>query len=255
MTAAPLLALLVVAGTPPYEKRPPKAATIADAWLALPASGQECGDADLGHDYGVEGGMRNFYCRAKQVFTWRQLTALAPPPFRSGPHSDAGLDLNAEKDFGHYNPDFVRWASKALIPAAEDRALKEKTQRLYDAQVRSLARLYFLVWRVASKDPQWLAAERTRYRAALERGGGSWSGADVDLYHELLGTSGNDWGGNDPNHVRSATMWWLRRSIDETAPLWAQGLERLLKTYDPAWLAAEKKKPPPEPPKREPKRE
>lgn len=254
MNTVTLVALLVVTGAPPEAPGPSRAvATVAEAWLNLPTSGNGCGD-ELGFDYGLDGGMRNFYCRALSIFPWWRLTSVAPAPFVSGPHREHRLVLDAKQSFGHYNPEFVRWASKALVPAAGDAALRKKTQPIYDAQVRTLARLYFQVWRVASKDPKWLSAERTRYRDAIARGGGDWNDADVELYETMLGTSGSDWGGNDPNLVRSATLWWLRRSIDETAPLWLEGLERLLSTYDAKWLGAQREKTPPNPPRREPAR-
>jgi hypothetical protein len=195
--------------------------------------------------------MRNFFCRALTVFSWKTFVSLAPvSPFASGPHAAGKLDLNSKKQFGHYRPEFVRWATTALVPAADDAALREQTQGIYDAQVRGLARVYFKVWRAISADPRWLSRERTAYGAAIEKGEADWSSPVVDPYHETLGSSGQNWGGNDPNLVRSATMWWLRRTLDESATQWAVGLERLLKTYDAAWLEAERAEKPKAPPKR-----
>jgi hypothetical protein len=249
MTFVPLLAALVVAGTP-HKAPTTKAATIADAWRLLPQSGSACGH-DLTFDYGTDGGMRNFFCRALTIFSWKTFLSLAPvSPFTSGPHQAGKLDFADTHDFGHYNPAFVRWATTALLPAATNPQLREQTQGTYDAQVKSLARIYFQVWRVISADPAWLSKERATYGAAMAAGQADWSNPGVDLYHDILGDPGNDWGGHDPNLVRSATMWWLRRTIDETAPLWAEGLERLLSTYDAAWLKAQKAKRPPPPPKR-----
>lgn len=248
MSHLALVAALVLAGPPVH--KPSKVATVAEAWRALPVTGSACG-ADLGFDYGVDGGMRNFFCRALTVFSWKTFLGLAPvSPFRSGPHQGGKLDLNAKLDFGHYNPAFVRWAARELVPAAEDAALREQTQAVYDAQVRTLARVYFKVWRVISGDPAWLSHERAAYGEAMAKGGGDWASPVVDLYHETLGPSAQSWGGNDPNTVRSATMWWLRRFLDETAPLWAEGLERLLSTYDAAWLKAERAKRKDAPPRR-----
>ncbi len=249
MPTLALIAALIVGGGPaPHAPR--KVATVADAWRALPQTGNACGD-DLEFDYGVEGGMRNFFCRALTVFSWKTFLALAPvPPFRSGAHADGRLDLKNAKQFGHYDPAFVRWAATALIPAAADPRLKAQTQAVYDKQMKTLARVYYQVWRVLQGDPAWTSKERELYRAAAEKGDGSWSGDTVELYHDTLGSSDRDWGGNDPNLVRSATMWWLRRTIDETAPDWAAGLERLLGTYDGAWLSSMKAKRPPKPPQR-----
>ena len=65
-----------------------------------------------------------------------------------------------------------------------------------------------------------------------------WDDSVVDLYHEVLGTADQDWIGHDPNLVRSATMFWLRRTKDGTATLFFDGLTKLLSTYDKPWLDA-----------------
>lgn len=253
MTHLALVAALVIAANP-TSKEPnaatAKAANPTAAWRLLPTSGSGCGE-DLSSDYGADGGMRNFFCRALTVFSWKTFMGLVPAaPFASGPHRGGKLDLNAKKQFGHYRPAFVKWATTALVPAAFDPALREQTQAVYDLQVRALARVYFKVWRTLSAEPQWLSKERAVYAAAMEKGEADWASPAVDLYHETLGPSAQGWGGNDPNLVRSATMWWLRRSLDETASQWAVGLERLLKTYDAAWLEAERSRKPVAPPGR-----
>jgi hypothetical protein len=228
---------------------PAKATTIADAWLALPRiKGHGCGD-DLVFDYGSDGGMRNFFCRALTVFSWKTLLSLAPVlPFRAGPHAEGKLNLSSEKDFGRYDPRFVRWATSALIPAADDPRLRADTQRIYERHARSLARTYYRVWRAISSEPGWVEAEVRFYLGAADRGEVAALGRALDLYHDVLGSAEQDWGGHDPNHVRSATAWWLRRSHDNTAELWQEGLERLLKTYDATWLASEQRSSPHRPP-------
>jgi hypothetical protein len=241
----------LVAATPHGTRERPnapssRATTIIDAWRKLPQAGNGCGE-DLVFDYGLDGGMRNFFCRALTVFSWKTFLPLAPvQPFLSGPHKAGKLNLKS-RDFGRYNPEFVRWAAKALNPAALDPALREQTQSVYDSQVRSLARLYYRVWRVLSHDRAWLESERQFYKSAMAKGEGDPMGPALYLYHNVLGESSDA----DPNHVRSATMWWLRRSLDETAPLWLEGLESLLATYDATWLKAEQQKTPQPAPRRE----
>jgi hypothetical protein len=83
--------------------------------------------------------------------------------------------------------------------------------------------------------------ERDRYLGAAAQGPLDPMGPVLDRYHDVLGTADENWGGHDPNHVRSATMWWLRRYSDGTAGLWAEGLERLLKAYDAQWLGGERR--------------
>jgi hypothetical protein len=218
-----------------------RATTIAEAWRALPVMhGHRCGD-DLVFDYGAEGGMRNFFCRALSVFSWKTFLKLAPSPvFARGPHRGARLDLQAKKDFGHYSPAFVRWATEALVPAHRDGVLRAETQEIYDAELRKLARTYFLVRSAIEAAPGWLDGEQSAYRDAVRKGTVAESFWD---YSDVLGGSDTNWGGYDPSLVRSATMWWIRRELDGTAALWKVGLVRLLTTYDPTWLQSGDAKP------------
>ena len=92
-----------------------KLTSIAEAWQFLPQSGSACDEDDLSFDYGIDGGMRNFFCRALTVYSWKAFIASAPvPPFLSGPHRDGKLELNSEDEFGYYNPKFVIWATNAI---------------------------------------------------------------------------------------------------------------------------------------------
>jgi hypothetical protein len=226
---------VALAGGAPAPRAP--AGSIAEAWKNLPVSGTGCAEGDLTFDYGVEGGMRNLYCRALQVMPWATFVSLAPvSPFVSGPHGPGGLALNDQQRFGHYDPKFVRWAVDALIPAAKNAKLKAETQPIYDAQLRTLARTWFEVRRALAADPVWVSVESRRYQGAIEAQAASWDSPIIDLYHDTLGDSASNWGDHEPNLVRSATMWWLRRSLDGTDALWSEGLEKLLRTYDARWL-------------------
>ncbi|HEX8697275.1 MAG TPA: hypothetical protein VF815_00425 [Myxococcaceae bacterium] len=221
---------------------PARAKTLDEAWRLLPQmEGNRCGE-DLVFDYQDAGGMRNFFCRGLSVISWKTFLSLAPvKPFRSGPHKGGKLDLQNAKDFGRYDPAFVKWAVKALVPGAEDAKLRQETQPVYDRSVRTLARTYYGVWRVLSANPKWVEVERKRYLGAAAKGNLDALGPELDPYHDVLGNADENWGGYDPNHVRSATMWWLRRYSDGTASTWAEGLERLLQAYDAEWLGLAKR--------------
>jgi hypothetical protein len=218
------------------EPIPPSPDAIGQAWRSLPSIRDQGCTRDLIFDYGNNGGMRNFFCRALKALSWKAFLTLAGvAPFKSGPHQQGRLDLANARAFGAYDPRFVRWAVENLVPAANDAALRAETQPAYDAMVKKLARTYFVVHAAITSNPQWLKAEARTYLAAARSGHGGWDQPTVDLYHDVLGR-----GGDDPNLVRSATMWWLRRYDDGTMPLWLTGLEKLLTTYDGAWLTQEK---------------
>ena len=210
-----------------------KSTSIAEAWQILPETGNGCDEEDLSYDYGIGGGMRNFFCRAITVYSWRAFIASAPvAPFRKGPHRDGKLHLNAEHDFGYYNPKFVSWATQTLIPAADSPLLWQATQEVYDKHIKYLANLYFLVDQKLRVYPEWTKRERQRYLESISESGGAWDASEVTwAYHDFL----ND-DKYDANHVRSAVMWWLRRDQDATSSLWREGLIKLLSTYDTEWL-------------------
>jgi hypothetical protein len=225
-----LIALVLILGVAATAAgRKGKAQSPAEAWSVLPTTGNGCGN-DLIFDYGVDGGMRNFFCRALTTYSWRTFVAAAPTIFRQGPHQAGKLNFNATNSFGYYDPTFVKWAADNLVPAATDTRLKAATQRTYDTQVRNLARVYFVVDKLFSSNPAWVKQAAKDYLETTKQGG------PPSTYYELLGTGKNDWGGYDPNLTSSAATWWLRRHVDETAPLWRDGLRKLLSTYDATWL-------------------
>jgi hypothetical protein len=67
-------------------------------------------------------------------------------PFLSGPHADTGLDLGHRRNFGHYNPMFVRWMTRNFIPGAQDNDFRAATQAAYDKHLMALARGFWLAY-------------------------------------------------------------------------------------------------------------
>ena len=47
-------------------------------------------------------------------------------------------------------------------------------------------------------------------------------------------------GGYSGNVVKTATGFWLRRSMDNTMTVFAESLETLLKRYDSEWLTKQR---------------
>ncbi len=242
------LACIVVLQIPPGAHKEPAGfvagtpeGSFAAAWRALGRTHNACDDRDLGYDYWPDGGIRNFYCHALSVMSWRALLKLAPmKPWLRGPHGrwkEGKLALHDRHDFGRYNPAFVRWLVDNAVPAAGDAELREETQPLYDADVKKLARVYFVVYRHIEARPAWKKRERALYLKTMDEKNPDW-GSFYDKYSELLGDAGHDWGGYDPNLQSAAAAFWLRRDVDGTAPLFFEGLDKLLRTYDAAWRSA-----------------
>ncbi|MEM6931501.1 MAG: hypothetical protein AAF602_31515, partial [Myxococcota bacterium] len=166
------------------------------------------------------------------------------------------LDLDEPGQFGHYNPAFVRWLGATFLPGADDAGFRERTQPLYDANVRPLARTMEVVHRKLGADRDCAAREGRWYRSAMnevhnfdahepqgpyyERWYGFLSpdfcrkAIQSGVYLEY-GAVPEDYNGNV---VKTVVGWWLRRGIDGTADLWHAQLTKLLEAYDRDWLAS-----------------
>src|SRR5690606_20040689 len=89
-------------------------------------------------------GVRGLACAATAELAPASVVAAAGMrPFVSGPHLASAegvvLDLDAPRDFGRYDPAFVRWVVANGIPEAN-----AVTRSVYDRRLRRLARVYWL---------------------------------------------------------------------------------------------------------------
>ncbi len=111
-------------------------------------------------------------------------------------------------------------------------------------------RVYLATYRKWQAHPELLRAERARFEALLAAG--TLPEADYERYYTFLldsfGEDGRDGatgagsflvdGPYDGNVVKTAAAFWLRRHIDGTAGLFYEGLEKAIRTYEPALLDA-----------------
>ena len=216
-------------------------APFANAWRALGNTTNKCSERELHFDYWPDGGIRNFYCHALSTIAYDAVVKLSGvAPFVRGPHTSR-LSLNDPRDFGRYNPKFVRFLVDNAVPAANDAKLREETQSLYDSYVRQLARVYYVVHQRLEAKPAWKKARRDEYMRVMDEKNPNWS-AYYDKFSTFLGEADTEWGGYDPNLQSAAVAWWLRRDVDKTAPLFLEGLTKLLRTYDAQWLDTQSKR-------------
>jgi|GEM_PF-775168 len=206
-----------------------KTHTITEAWVSLGQTKNQCSNL---YDYFPKGGMLSFYCHAKGLLNLNDLQKMAEMPvFLSGPHKNNQPNLKAAQDFAHYNPKFVQWLIDNLVPAADDEELRELTQSFYDQYVQSLARTYYQSYQALQYDSDYFTKETKLYADAVEKR------QLPDYYYEKfydfadlheLGYNGNV--------VKGAVAFWIRRNIDGTINQFVAGLEKLLNTYDVAFL-------------------
>ena len=244
-----LLCLCLAALIAMSPARPPEE-IVRRAWRDLPTTQNRCQN----FDYFPQGGMQSFWCHLQELTTLPALSELASAPiFLSGPHSADALKLDSPSDFGHYNPVFVQRMTDLLIPAASDDAFRASTQNTYHTYVRPLARIYWLTRRKLNENPECMQRELKGYQAAIEQAKAA-PPTDGFGYHEkwfffmnphfCKGNKPEEWyynngmdGGVSGNVVKGAVGFWLRRTMDGTFDEFSTGLEKLLRAYDPKWLA------------------
>lgn len=246
LTLAALTTMSLTGMSPP---RPPDE-IVRRAWRDLPTAQNRCGS----FDYFPQGGMQSFWCHLQELTTLTALSELAGAPiFLSGPHSGEALNLGSHTDFGRYNPVFVQRMTELLIPAAADPAFRASTQNTYQTYVRPLAHIYWLTRRKLNENPECMQRELSGYQAAIAQAKAA-PATDGFGYHEkwfffmnphfCKGNKPEEWyynngmdGGVSGNVVKGAVGFWLRRTMDGTFDEFSSGLERLLRAYDPKWLA------------------
>ncbi len=163
-------------------------------------------------------GIRDLYNHSKRYLglNLHTLQNLSPVPiFLKGPHKGY-LNLYS-REFGHYNPEFLKWAKAHLLPAKENPALRKASQPFYENYIRDIARAFYLAYRLKN------AVAKIRSKVMQE-------------YEEAVGT----------NNYYTARMFWNRRRIDRTAPLFFDILKDLLYTYDDKWITKTAANLPPE---------
>ncbi len=199
--------------------------------------------------YNSHFGVRGLACVANRAVPVETLAAQFPTsPFRSGPHqvnaTAVDLDFYAGGEFGHYDPAFVRWVTRAAVPG-ESAVVRSLIQPIYDRHVSRIARIYWL----AASDlerrgfPGRLQSGPFRdYGAHLEAGTNPEASvfAFTDASERLLPMIdlevGNEW--TLKYEANTAYGFWMRREVDDTRDLWRDGLRDLLERYDADWLAS-----------------
>lgn len=244
---------------PPPPPAPPEPAPAADGpesplepLLREAASGTACGS----YDYHPHGGIQSLWCHKPPRLTVEGMAQLSRVDiFRSGPHARTNLVLNAPQDFGHYNPEFVKWLVDKAPPSGRDSAARKLTQPYYDKHLAPLAEVFWRTLRKAKDEPacferekkayadliakkklpasyyeRWFYWMNPKYCARAAVGLGPNHGFDYFL------KNGFD-GGVDGNVTKTVIGFWLRRSMDGTMDSFAEGLTKLVAAYQPSLMS------------------
>lgn len=203
-------------------------------------------------DYGPHSGLRGLGCHVLSFTDYVSLQEMSGLElFLSGPHSANRIVLEAKYSFGHYNPEFVKWAVKALKLAIDTEQL---AQSQYDTEMRQLARTLEITWIHLQENPRCFIRERDRYLSLVKSQSlpycyhGRWflllnpefcsspmpsedylfeNGFDGSArIEEATGTR------IDGNVVKTCAGFWFRRNIDGTDEEFHEGLQAILRKYD-----------------------
>ncbi|MEM7023760.1 MAG: hypothetical protein AAF637_14380, partial [Pseudomonadota bacterium] len=201
-------------------------------------------------------------CHLQNIVSLADLQRISGLPlFASGPHlvetndgTQYPLDSDSRIEFGHYNPEFVRWAVDNLIPS-EGIARLGPVERVYDEAAKEQARIWYQAYRDLHADPEFLAEASADYAAKIESyvDNGEeydWNAPGVSVQNRystyaaiMLRQSLWDDVLQDKSYMfrefyryRMAVGFWLRREMDGTAPIFLEGLEKVMRVFDPGFL-------------------
>ncbi len=252
-----LLALpLAGCSTPPADAPP----AFSDAWAALSGTETAAYDAcdSFMSGYVSTYGARGLACTLDQRLPLRTLLSrYSGRVFASGPHALSPgrfeVDLLSD-DFGQYTPEFVEWAVDNALVGETSETARTVLAPVYRARFQQLARVYWSVYQdlVSEGYPSRTPAGATQAYADYLASGvvpevgreTNYPGFTMTAFSErnealARGIAGpGEWHFGAMYEANTATGFWLRRRADGTHEAFRDGLERLLTTYDAAWLAA-----------------
>lgn len=210
-------------------------ATTLSGWRAFEEPKEAC---KAMREYTGEEGLRALYCHVRDIVSYGQIEEMAGiPVFLKGPHEEGKLRVR-EHSFGHYNPAFIDWVQKELLPAPDDSVYLAATKPIYNQYIRRMARAYHRAFVGWSWNHHHFARERA-YLLEMISGERPWSymGARFQAW-DVQSIFGVDIEAEDLNdhHFATALRFWQRRSIDGTADQMFDVLEQAMSIYDADWL-------------------
>jgi hypothetical protein len=217
-------------------------------------------------------GFRYLYCSLRDVIGLRRLQAISGRRvfLPGGPH-DEEFDFHSKRSFGRYNPLFLFWLERYMVPSPSgDARTNELIRMAYATQIGPAARALYHTHQVLFASPEGAEEFRRRYEAAkthyvLRPGGMGYyefpgrvervelpieaaraeyresvaAGAPLDLGERFrwLSDYEADVEKDDWYLANTSAGFWIRRSIDGTEPEVFRLVTKLLQAYDPGVLA------------------
>lgn len=184
-------------------------------------------------------GIRGRYQIAKSLISQSAIESVVGESiFLEGPH-DNGVNFNCGKEFGRYNPEFLRKLHGILEDTSGNETFVVSVQGLYDSQLKRYLRTYYLSYEVAADNKEvmdgYLAAIDLEVRENTE--GVMLADGSNFLRKSFRGfAEAAEKSGYDGYEALSCPGFWVRRSIDGTADEFYGLLKLTLQTFDNEFL-------------------
>jgi hypothetical protein len=119
----------------------------------------------FGCDTWLTSGFRYLYCSVRNVISFGKMQSISGLRiFRVGGPHETELNLNDKYRFGHYNPDFLQWLDKYIVPEGrDDPQYNRLTQLVYDTHIGPIARALYHSHKILFADPATYRAFETRF--------------------------------------------------------------------------------------------
>lgn len=229
--APPVQQTVAPVATPDFSKMTPDE-RIRYAWKNLPSAKDGC------HDYVTAPFPKNAYdnsgtltaCRISSLVDQKYLEKVSGLSAFIQPGSATPAGKTTTHLFSHYNKKFIEWAAKNAIPAATDRAFKMSTQTIYKDYLSTASESFLKTIYTLEAHPKHFAQMQKKYLDAMTAPGGIMG---VESFIRRLIQDFPV----EPGPA-STVSFWLRRSIDGSAPSLKMGLEQLIRAYTPERLSA-----------------
>lgn len=179
-------------------------------------------------DYGFSSGtgMLNTFEYLRSLMSFAFLQNMLPMNiYLSGPHSSDQLDLTNPNDFGHYNPEFVRYFHSVIASIISDRSFITSTQEMMNkygiiTNLKGLQDIYRLI----EQDRNSFQKYKSEYQQLLHEHKWPEGGYRDHLPKEL--DQDKYWNWSETNYY-----FWIRRDIDGTMELWINIINDILDAY------------------------
>jgi TIR domain-containing protein len=184
-------------------------------------------------DYWPDCGIRNAYYHLATFAGYEALVRLSPyPVFVSGPHGSRELNLNSQGEFGHYNPEFLRWLDVQLSELLKDRDFVRQTTPLFRSYLDKTVRTYWATYKALNEHPGELKTLIRHYELGINqtrllKETFAWTFTDQLPFLRELSQNDNF----DSNVVAVAVYFWLRRHLDGTHAQIFSMLDSVMRNY------------------------